>query len=332
MVSTVNEVKSLEINKELIDTIVKELDFWIVGQENYKNVLATEIYLHIRENARNPILIIGPTGSGKSYFFTILENIAKKLENYTIYKANVAMLTEAGVKGEDMEDIFKEFDKKCRAENNKLRRGIIYFDEVDKIIMRSTESYNSNNAVINRGEEMQHQIMKFIDGERIGNVETRNILPVFGGTFYGMEKLEEKKNEFGFLSAGQDTRIMASKTIREKLYEVGINKEFLGRITNIVTINALDKYELKALLIHPQEGVICKLKESYLKDDIELEVDENAIDCLVEAVIKEGLGARSIKNVLIDILQGTRAKCIREGYSKIIIDKDTVYTGELKFV
>ncbi len=322
------------MNKELPGLIKKELDKNVIGQSMYKKAVSVNIYRHIEFDIRNHMLVYGPTGSGKTYVFDSLKKSKRLLPDYTIFYKNISRITEEGYKGGDISEIFDEFKKICISEHNYKFRGIIFLDEVDKLIasQQSTDEQNEGN----HSASLQCQLMQILDGVQISNIPTNNILFVFSGVFEQLNELdknEKKTRKIGFITSGDEPRVFIGKdeTIREKLIEIGFQREFLGRIRQIVSVDKLSEIELKALMLHPTRGIVAKTKKEYKSNDIDLIITPDAIDCILGAVVSENLGARSGQNVIESVLNGALYNCLENGYNRIIIDKESVFSGIPKY-
>ena len=247
---------------------------------------------------------------------------------------NISGLTEAGVHGQDVDDVFSDFKKLCEMEKNFEYRGLIHIDEIDKLVYPPYVS--SGNGNVNRYSLIQHQLMQILDGGVIAGVPTKNILFVFSGAFHQLDDLEQKEvkqNPIGFAvnDMKEKTVFVAKDTLRNNLLEVGFQREFLGRINLIVKLNALTEKELKAILLHPTRGVISKLKQDYASDGIDLVIETEAIDEIMKAVVAENLGARSVSNIVAKMLNGASFHCIANNYNRIVIDKNVISGGEIKY-
>ncbi len=320
------------VGKKAIE-IKKLLDAYMVGQDSYKQLLAMMVSKHLVAGKTASALIIGPTGSGKTMPFEILKKSKIIPKDYTIVSVNVSRLTEEGVVGPSLTDIMSDFAKLCEMKGSSYK-GIIHIDEIDKVVYpdyvtNAGTDKNKNNAV-------QHQIMQLLDGGTIEGVPVDDILFVFTGAFSRLFEEENKKEQvrqIGFM-AQNDRKDPASEnnTIRDQLIDIGFQREFLGRINHVVRLNELTKYELKAILLHPQIGEIAKITKEYRDDGIEVEVKENAIDEIIKRIIEEKLGARSVKNIMTSIMEGVWFKCMEKGYDLVIIDKNTIMTGKVNYI
>ncbi len=306
--------------------LVKTFDKQIVGQYEYKESVAMAIYKQCYKNTTQPIMVIAPTGSGKTFLFDVFKNSSMKPQNYTITSINISRLTEEGVHGQDLDDIFISYKEQCQLEGNRQMRGLIYIDEIDKLI--SPSIVTNGDTVTNKNAQIQHQLMQILDGGTIAGIDTKKVLFVFGGAFHQLDYIEipeVRHNPIGFVNtpiSTPDDRLLAEKSIRDELLEIGFQREFLGRITKIVRLKALNRTELKAILLHPSRGEISKLKKEYASDGIELEIKDDAVDQILDAVVSENLGARSVSNILEQLLDGVWFRCIANDYNKVVIDKN----------
>ena len=312
--------------KEYPLQLIREWDKYMVGQREYKEALARNLYRYVvKGETVSPLLVIGPTGSGKTFLPTLLAKSKLCPRDFTVFLKNISCLTMEGVKGEDLDEIFKEYGAVCQSQGNRGYRGLIYLDEVDKLV---TSQVNSTDLVAEQGRMVQHQLMKILDGGKIAGVPLDKIMFVFGGAFYQLRDRKEEKEQvqpIGFVTeAAQKPTLWKENTIRENLIENGFQREFLGRIGQIVQLQALNAAELKALFLHPTRGVLSKLQKEYEADGIRLVVEDTAVDDIIQSVVQENLGARSLTNIMEQLLSGAWFRCIEEGYDKIIINKGTL--------
>lgn len=333
------ETTKTEINKEFPIKLVKELDKYIVGNDQYKIVLSMAIRDQIFTNKTKSILVMGPTGSGKSYMIEVLEKCKTCPKvNYTIMTEAVDDLTEAGVQGKELSDIFKKYREKCKRENNDSFRGLIFIDEVDKLINPSYVSSGGSSEVYNRNAPIQHQLMKILNGQDIYGVPTKNILFVLAGAFYQIDEevLKVSKHiSIGFSTdkAKEDEIVRnESETVRDKLIKAGMQREFLGRINIIIRLKKLSEKELKTLILHPTRGEIAKVKKDFLTDGIDLDFTTDSINFLVKLAQEEDSGGRAVSNVLEQLLTDAKYMCFKNNYNKIIIDKETIEGKGIKYL
>lgn len=324
--------KDLQVKKFPI-LLKKELDQYIVGQNAYKETMVMNIYRQIYKNSVCPTLVIGPTGSGKTLMFQCLKKAKCIPDKYTIMSVNISRLTEEGVKGPDLDDIFLQFAEMCRAEKNMKYRGIIHIDEIDKLIAPSYASYGESE--VNRNATVQHQLMQILDGNTIAGIPTNNILFVFSGAFSQLEQAKNNKkaqHSIGFVKEKEESvKRFCDESIREKLLKNGFQREFLGRIGQIVELEGLTERELKAILLHPTQGVIKKIEKEYESDGIRLEIEKEVVDGIISLVLQENLGARSAKNVMEEILKGAWYHCIENDFNSIVVGREALKEGKLVF-
>ncbi len=322
--------KAGERAKQLV-SLKREMDRYVVGQDEYKKALIENIY-KVEGGINSALLVIGPTGCGKTYLIEVLKKLAKKTgkKKFTVMISNVSRLTEEGVKGPDLEDIIKDFRMACLSEGNTDYAGVIYLDEVDKLMGQHT-LIGSDGTERDSNVIVQHQLMSLLDSGEMAGIPTKNILFVFGGAFYQLQKLQDNSMRpigFGTETKVENKTLISGISIREDLIKIGMQREFLGRIGQIVVLDELSREELKAILIHPTKGIISQYKRTFYDDGISLDVENDAIDAIVDEIVKEKLGARSVKNIIEKLLSGVWYDCIEGGFDRIIIDKDVVVEGK----
>ena len=326
-------VRRIEMKDQFSIKLKKEMDRYMIGQNEYKMAIATAIDRHIKFGKRNHILAFGPTGSGKTFIFHGLEKSKLIPEDYTIMIANVSRITEEGYKGQDIESIFENYARLCRKNHDYKYKGIICIDETDKVVAQY--QLNDRNGESGHNAMLQYQLMQILDGGMIANIPTDNILFVFCGVFDGLNHLDEyhdeKKIGFSADTSMEKTFINEEATIREKLISIGFQREFLGRISQIVEVEKLTKAEIKAILLHPTRGILAELEDEFMVDGIEVDITDEAVEAMTNAIVSENLGARSARNVLESILPKARFYCMENEYNKIIIDEEAVFKGIPKY-